>query len=492
MRFFPLKRRGCLDSHMQSILPTLGEEEMPVKAQPMSDLLVIIPGITGLVLCKDGKEVWGLSAGSIIGNLLSLGENVKQLQLPEGLGHNEPHDGVEATRLMPDLHLLPGLWSIDGYSKLLEDLRRRFTLTDYTDQHVGNLLLFPYDWRLSNIVSAKRLAKKASQTLERWRTYSHNPDAKLILICHSMGGLVARWFLEMESGREITRRLLTIGTPYQGSINALDNLVNGFSKGLGPLRVNLTELVRSFPSTYQLLPTFPSIDVGNGLLQKLTEISVPNLELTRVKEAASFHQRISDAVQNDVYDLTIIKGHVQPTAQSARITGNQIEPLRMYKDKNVGGDGTVPRPSSHPPEWTEGDAKSIFAAQIHGSLQNTDGVLEQLYGVLTGHLGQWMGAEPIGLDIPSIVNVREALPIVAISDAIDETLALQAVVEDESGEKIGDPQLLNNAGQGRYEGECKGLPPGSYRITVESAVSQRPVEAVTAITIVWDDVPISE
>ena len=79
---------------------------MPSQPQPMPDLLVIIPGITGSVLCRNGEEVWGLSGEAVIGNLLSLGRNLKELRLPDGLGDNEPNDGVQATRLMPDLHLL--------------------------------------------------------------------------------------------------------------------------------------------------------------------------------------------------------------------------------------------------------------------------------------------------------------------------------------------------------------------------------------------------
>lgn len=465
---------------------------MPTQHQPMPDLIVIIPGITGSVLSKDGKEIWGMSGEAITGNLLSLGRNLKRLKLPDDIGDNKPDDGVLATRLMPDLHLLPGLWTIDGYGKLIDYLRRRFTLTDATEQRAGNLLLFPYDWRLSNVVSAKRLKQDAGRELEKWRIQSNNPDAKLVLICHSMGGLVARWFLEVEGGREITRRLISIGTPFQGSINAVDTLVNGFSKGLGPLRLNLTELIRSFPSMYQLLPTYPSTDMGNGQLQKLSNISVPHLELLRVKDAASFHQRISDALRVDTYDLSVIKGHVQPTAQSARVFGDRIEPLRTYKGKNLGGDGTVPRPSSHPPEWTTGDAGAIFAAQKHGSLQNTGGVLDQIYGVLTGHLGKWMGGERIGLDIPPIVSMGDAINVVAISDTGDDTLALQASIENESGEQCSEPELLNNVGDGRYELKNMGLAPGSYRITVDSAAPQRPVDPVTDITLVWEDVPISE
>lgn len=61
------------------------------------------------------------------------------------------------------------------------------------------------------------------------------------------------------------------------------------------------------------------------------------------------------------YDLSVIKGHVQPTAQSARLNGQQIEPLREYNGIDKGGDGTVPRPSSHPPECEGNVAEAIFA-----------------------------------------------------------------------------------------------------------------------------------
>ncbi|WP_322003279.1 lipase/acyltransferase domain-containing protein [Marinobacter alexandrii] len=462
------------------------------KDHQISDLIIIIPGITGSVLSRNGEEIWGLSGATIIKNLLNLGKNLKQLQLPDGIEDDEPNDGVQATALMSDLHILPGLWTIDGYGKLTCYLRNRFKLIDVTDDHAGNLLLFPYDWRLSNAVSARRLARVANRELDRWRVLSKNPNAKLILICHSMGGLVARWFLEVLGGREITRRLITIGTPYQGSINALSTVANGFSKGLGPLRVNLTELVRSFPSIYQLLPIYPSTDMGSGQLQKLSNVSVPNLSSERVKSAESFHQRITDSVRVGKYNLSVIKGHAQPTDQSVKLRGQHIEPIPEYNGIDKGGDGTVPRPSSHPPEWKDGDAEAIFAPQKHGSLQNTDGLLEQIYGVLTGNLGRWMGGTSIGLDIPPIVSAGESIPITAITPSGDDTLSLQVSIEDERGEPCQQPELLINLGFGRYGSTVSGLVPGPYRITVASAVPQRPVESVTDIVLVWGQAPISE
>ena len=94
---------------------------------------------------------------------------------------------------------------------------------------------FPYDWRRDNRVAARRLQRLADEKLHAQR--QRNPDAKLILIGHSMGGLVARYFLECLDGWRDTRMLITFGTPHRGSLNAVDFLVNGFVKKLGPLKV---------------------------------------------------------------------------------------------------------------------------------------------------------------------------------------------------------------------------------------------------------------
>jgi hypothetical protein len=66
------------------------------------------------------------------------------------------------------------------------------------------------------------------------------------------------------------------------SENALRELVNGLSVGLGPLSVKLAALVRSLPSVYQLLPAYPCLDVGDGELKALEDAAVPDLESDRV------------------------------------------------------------------------------------------------------------------------------------------------------------------------------------------------------------------
>jgi hypothetical protein len=239
---------------------------------------------------------------------------------------------------------------------------------------------------------------------------------------------------------------------------------------------------------YQLLPTYPCLDLGHGIPKPLQDAPVPDLEADRVRAAVAFHATIAEQIKKGGggYEIIAIKGHVQPTAQSALLRAGRIEPIKAYHGVDYGGDGTVPRPSSHPPEW-DGDTRAVFAAQKHGSLQNTESVLHQLFGTLTGQLGKWMGGENIGVDVPSVVSVGEGLTIRAQAEAGDATLALQAVVMREDGVIVGEPQLLDSDGEGGYDTRLSGLAAGTYRIRVESAVTQRPVEPVTDITLVWDN-----
>lgn len=75
----------------------------------VTDVVVVIPGITGSTLSRNGSPVWAPSAGALINGILTLGNSLKRLQLPEGIGDQHPDDGVQAVALMPDVHVIPGL-----------------------------------------------------------------------------------------------------------------------------------------------------------------------------------------------------------------------------------------------------------------------------------------------------------------------------------------------------------------------------------------------
>jgi len=354
--------------------------------EKMPHVVVLLPGITGSVLKKDGRVVWGYSASTIAKSLLTGGDNIRKgLALP----HDDPNvddlgDGVTADALMPDLHLLPGVWKIDGYSKIADAIKATFEVTEGK-----NFYPFPYDWRRDNRVAARKLAKATHDWLTSWRQSSHNPNAKLILIAHSMGGLVARYFLECLEGWKVTRALVTFGTPYRGSLNALDSLANGLRKG--PL--DLSDLARQLTGLYQLLPIYECYDAGDGKLVRVGETAgIPNVDPIKAAAALAFYRDMEKAVKsnqeiaqynNAGYSIFLCVGISQLTNLSARRADQKVELLTTYKEENFGGDGTVPRVSAIPIEMSA-NPFAMYAATQHGSLQNANAVIDNLRGVLGG------------------------------------------------------------------------------------------------------------
>lgn len=353
---------------------------------PAQDLVVLLPGIMGSVLQRKGKDVWALSAQGAYGVLKSLGEDLTRLTLrndtPDAA---DLDDDVVATALFSDVHLIPGFWKIDGYDKVRAALARRVEL-----RPGENYIEFPYDWRRDNRSSARKLAKALPGWLEKWRKVSGNAQAKVTFIAHSMGGLVARYYIECLDGWQVTRQLITFGTPFRGSLNALDYLSNGYPLGVAGIRVgDMSALVRSFTSVYQLMPRYPCVDVGDKVLRRPGEASgIPYVDVARAKAALVFHREIDAAVERNSalpeyiksgYVMRPIVGMYQRTRQSGRIEGGKLVMKFELNGRDEEGDGTVPAPSAIPlggdaAQQTAIDNGAAYFAGLHASLQNLEPV----------------------------------------------------------------------------------------------------------------------
>jgi hypothetical protein len=461
----------------------------------MGDVVVMLPGITGSVLTRDGHDVWAPTGGSILNALVSLGENVKSLALKEDPADvDDLGDGVVATRVMPDIHLIPGLWKIDGYSKLKSYVTKTF------DVRPGeNLFEFPYDWRRDNRVAARKLQRASADWLKKWRESSGNKDAKLVLVGHSMGGIVSRYYLECLDGWRDTRMLVTFGTPYRGSVKAVGTLANGLAKKIGPLSLDLTEMVRSLTAVYQLLPIYPCYDTGGDKLVRIAETDVPNIDRDRASAARGFHNEIKRAVEaheqdeeylRDRYSIRPVIGTFQPTAQSAKAHGNGVELIPSYQGVDQDGDGTVPRVSATPLEVGH-EENAMFAAQRHASLQNDDPVLTQLAGVLSDinldlSVFRALPTVRVSLDVDDVYEVREPVTVRARPEQ-ELTEPLLAVVEDAARPPDDETPVevaratLRSSGDGWQSTELAPLPEGAYRVTVFGAGSVEPVTDVVAV-----------
>ena len=464
--------------------------------QPMDDALVVIPGIMGSTLYRGDRPVWEPTGGAIVSALTSLFQNVTTLKLPEGIGDNHPGDGVRAVDLMPDVRLPFGVWTFDlGYSALLDFLRNTFTVVEpaVASAAPANLIIFPYDWRLSNRYNGEQLRDVVDPALERWRAHgSRYAGAKLVFICHSMGGLVARWYLDRLGGAELTRKLITLGTPHRGALNALDQLVNGVRKGPGPFKLNLTAFARSLPAVHQLLPEYACIQSGNDLA-KTTEVKVPELATDMATDAMAFHTQIDgpEPRSGPATSCTPSSGSNSPPGLpaaskiSASSRSGRSEPdaatARSSTPTNV---ATPPCPACAVPDVDPGSAILKYAADNHGGLVHNRTVFDELEGILTANPVRYRApVARIAVEVAEVLDFGEPLTVrVELPDS--DPFALEAAVADQGGDDIDVVRLSGTAEA--QQAELMLSDPGVYQVTVRGAGRARAtVSAVTTAVLVW-------
>lgn len=347
----------------------------------MRDMVIVLPGIMGSILTKNGKDLWSVSLG-MAARALQREALVRDLSL-QG---DDPElatldDGVVATRVMPDAALIPGFWKVDGYTGLINAIAAAFGAKvgdPYTPAPDASLFPFPYDWRRDNRAAARRLERFVAQQLPVWRRGGGGPGAKLILIGHSMGGMIARYYLEVLGGHEHARALYTFGTPHRGSLNALSSLVNGQKIAW----IDVSPALRSFTSTYQLLPTYDVVERDGAFLSVAAIGDIGGLSQAKAAAArAQFHDPIraaalarADAASDYVY--TAIVGTQQPTNQAARLVGGRLSvdqglpSLLRQRSYPEFGDGTVPLYAAMPPGARADTLQRVYVAEGHAALQN--------------------------------------------------------------------------------------------------------------------------
>jgi pimeloyl-ACP methyl ester carboxylesterase len=430
---------------------------------PFRDVIVFIPGITGSRLRRGDRILWGF-APSVLAKAIFSSKSFAEDLAPE------PKDTADA--VMPDLTLLPGFWKIDGYTKVTDTIFAQFDV-----ERELNFFSFPYDWRLDNRIAANELLKRSTDWLSKRRATAGS-EAKLIIVAHSMGGLVARYFLEVLEGWKDTAALITFGTPFFGSLKAIEALLVGLRKGLISL-TTLTNVVRKLPALYQLLPAYPCIDTGGPELKRFSDLTHPSfVDANLVADAQRFHQEIRDAVDLHLkdsaylehrYRMSPIVGIDQKTFQFARIANGEATLLTAYQNEDYGGDGTVPRVSATPLEH-RGKDKEMFANSKHGSIQNEDAVLAQLKGVVTGLTLPWGKYErlvegpAVSLEVDDVYWDHEAVIVRTEQKNVEGDL-YAAVVDSATAFEVDRLELTKDA-DGNWSANFGTLEESNYEVTV--------------------------
>ncbi|MFE3928035.1 hypothetical protein [Streptomyces sp. YIM B13508] len=469
----------------RGIFPNPSPHTEPGLTPPVThDAVVVVPGIMGSELydVTTSKVIWGLANSGWLAKAWLSRTGLTQLQLtPDELAGT--YGRIKARRLLQTPAWSPFLRGIEPYHKLIGTIEN-------TVAHRDALMTFPYDWRLPVAVNARRLAKEAREHLQRWLTHpAHDAarrqavderPARLVFIAHSMGGLVTYAALTLGGDTDLpadTRGVMTLGTPFKGSVVAA-NILNTIQGGPLPLpHRRLAAAAATMPAVHELLPQFLCLEEGTDV-RHLTPTDVADLggdkDLFKVSQDffttlhaqdLPHHRPVVGIRQDTVQSMKLINGIVYASEYCFR-TDTDGE-VKRHPDTGaprrypVWGDGTVHRESASPTRR----AVPVFAQ--HGAIANgreaqhvvSDFLLED------DHLGPDQAEDGIGLNIPDYVTPQSTWDcIVTGSDDPAEVHCTITAVDEEWEMPLRHEAIAN----GKLGAKVTLPSTGLYRITAKA------------------------
>lgn len=446
-----------------------------------------------------GRRLWGggsdprwlLTAWRHRAGLLPLHLTVRERE--------ERYGRVRAGELLKAPAWAPVLQGIEPYGKLSEAVRQVVAAPEA-------VLEFAYDWRLPVEHNGRLLAMAAREALELWRAAPEHdalrrlrPDrrpAQLVFVAHSMGGLVTRAALAHRPDlAPDTRMVVTLGTPFDGTVKAARILNGHRAPSPGPCSaVNrmMRDLAAAMPGVYDLLPAYRCLDTGEDAVH-LTDSDVAALGGDReLADRSRDSRRRLTALPLPGHRVVI--GVAQPTDQTMRLTGGVVRTQRWgfhsHRDGTLirdghgrperfdhTGDGTVHRGSAS----LDSDVPESHVAAQHMALPCNPTVLGRLQAMITGEdtrHGPALGTEEISIEVPDAV--APATPWRLRLTGTDSPAGIRCTVyEAGTGLVIGSPRLNWQEGE---LGTRVTLPAeGLYRVAIDTVGGSPVTQLVLAL-----------
>jgi pimeloyl-ACP methyl ester carboxylesterase len=198
---------------------------------------------------KTGRTVWGQVGNRLI-NALAVPIDTMILIVNR--------DSLVASQPLGKFTVIPGLVEKEIYDRM-----HRMAIQAGGYEPGKNAFSLSYDWRRDLVEAAKQLG----ELIEKIKRQQNKPDLKVDLVCHSAGGLIARYYIKYGAidvldknpipkptyaGAKNVNKVIMVGSPNAGSVEAFQRLHEGLSIPMvGFLKA---ETVFTMPSIYQSLP----------------------------------------------------------------------------------------------------------------------------------------------------------------------------------------------------------------------------------------------
>jgi hypothetical protein len=207
----------------------------------------------------------------------------------------------------------PGIPATDIHFRPYDDIINELTLHQDTTQGKADVRVFPYDWRLSNTYNARRLEDQIIRWWWKDRTpLDIDPLSRITIIAHSMGGVLARYFIESEAlrGSRYVRQLITVGTPHLGLPEAYTNLL-GVTRPFGLNGVGrkvIDAIAFILDATGKDVSDAPTHLMTKHMQNHLLKHFSSVIELLPFYDFVCYHEARCEQKKYERYDLTYRNG----------------------------------------------------------------------------------------------------------------------------------------------------------------------------------------
>jgi len=268
--------------------PDLGKiyNELAQMEDPYRNPIIVIPGLLGskLVDSTSGSIAWGAFGFGHANPNTEAGARLIALPMGEGKRLSELKDGVVSAGALDRVvyNFLGFPMQLNAYFNIL----RTLGVGGYKDQTLGEsgaidygnrhytCFQFDYDWRRDIVENAQGLDRFIQEKTRYVREETEKrygiklEKVTFDIVTHSMGGLIARYYLRYGStdlpdngtlpdltwaGAHNIDHLIMIAPPNAGSLDTLQYLVNGFRPEQFFPHYSAT-ILGTMPSVYELLP----------------------------------------------------------------------------------------------------------------------------------------------------------------------------------------------------------------------------------------------
>lgn len=359
----------------------------PEKVSGDKPVIIMLPGILGSNLSKDGHEIYLSVDDVLMGRMVELELNAKN---------------VQPTSLI---------------KKFYGKFAKKFSDT-------YDVAVFPFDWRLDLRKEAKRLDAYISGILD----ITGNKSVKIV--AHSMGGLVVRSFIQNHAAtwKRITDRpdyrVIFLGSPLGGSYLIPEIMVGsgGRIKQMAGMDLihekdELLKVFNKYDGLFNLLPIdatqhdFADMATWKKIKENFTSFDWPLPTASTVNNFKQFKEEINNfdiGIYSDK-NIIYIAGKSDKTTNGFYYKTHSADGDTLTFTETPYGDGSVTWATGIPAEIKNGD-RVYYVRVGHGDLANEPDIFPGIADLLnTGITSKLSKTPPVKRGEPEVQDKREQL-----------------------------------------------------------------------------------